>query len=267
MVESGSARRLEAPHQHAETQTSPPHSSPSWLVGFRRTVAEPSPKATQATGRFDASCLAEPQPGGFVDPSDLGALRNASPGCLVKQRKVSYPTGEMGQGHRRCLESAPIAEGLTGLPAESAVSLPRRRRRARSHRRYAVGQRRRLSCPTKRSSSATRWRRAVSSAWSRASAAAVSSARVCRQRAMRHRGEQTCCGGRPVRVVRRPRRGRALPAYARHQARRQARGQGRLSLEAGLEIDHGFRPCHTRENPERDAEAIICPVGGQSAAA
>jgi hypothetical protein len=31
------------------------------------------------------------------------------------------------------------------------------------------------------------------------------------------------------------------------------------ALESGLEIDQGFRLCHTRESPERDAEAIICP--------
>jgi hypothetical protein len=51
----------------------------------------------------------------------------------------------------------------------------------------------------RRSSSATRWRRAALSAWSRVSTAAVSAARVCRQRAMRQRGEQTRCGRRPVR--------------------------------------------------------------------
>jgi hypothetical protein len=62
---------------------------------------------------------------------------------------------------------------------------------------YACGQRRRLSCPTRRSNSAMRWRRAAFSACSWARVAAVSRSRRTRQRAMRHREEQTRSGRRP----------------------------------------------------------------------
>jgi hypothetical protein len=81
----------------------------------------------------------------------------------------------------------------TSGAGSSLIGADRARRR-----RYAVGQRRRLSCPTRRSSSATRCRRAAFSAWSQATVAAVSLARVCRQRATRHRGKQTRCERRPV---------------------------------------------------------------------
>ncbi len=51
-----------------------------------------------------------------------------------------------------------------------------------------------MGCPTKRSSSPTR---PAFSVWSRATSAARSPSRVCRQRAMRQRGEQTRYGWRP----------------------------------------------------------------------
>jgi hypothetical protein len=45
--------------------------------------------------------------------------------------------------------------------------------------------------------------------------------------------------------------------------RREARGVlspgPARALDAGLEIDHGFRLCHARESPERHAEGIIVP--------
>jgi hypothetical protein len=92
-------------------------------------------------------------------------------------------------GRRHRLESAVTAAVDEVCPAEGVSAGGR----------YRVGQRRRLSWPTRRSSSPTRWRRAAFSVWSRATSAALSRARVCRQRAMPHRGEQTRCGLRPVR--------------------------------------------------------------------
>ena len=65
--------------------------------------------------------------------------------------------------------------------------------------RSPVGQRRRFSCPTRFVSSVTRWRRAAFSARSRAISAVDARACVSRQRAIRHRGEQTRCDRRPVR--------------------------------------------------------------------
>jgi hypothetical protein len=109
-----------------------------------------------------------------------------------------FPRGDtLRPNPQRALGAPDLSQGLPGpwcrwSPAASAEG-------ARRYRRYAVGQRRRLSCPTRRSSSATRWRSVAFSAWRRAIVAAVSRARVCRQRAIRHFGEQTCCGRRPVR--------------------------------------------------------------------
>jgi hypothetical protein len=142
-------------------------------------------------------------------------------------------------------ESAPTAGGLMGLPVDGGPPAPRPLRGRQAYRRYAVGQRRRLSCPTRRSSSATRWRRVAFSAWSRATVAAVSLARVCRQRAMRHRGEQTRCGRRPVRgrpqTAHRP----ALAAYVRLQARRQARGNAGRPRRRGTRARAGPRGVDT----------------------
>jgi hypothetical protein len=33
------------------------------------------------------------------------------------------------------------------------------------------------------------------------------------------------------------------------------------ALEAGREVDHGFRLCHARESPERDTKGITVPSG------
>ena len=131
----------------------------------------------------------------------------------------------------------------------------------RGPRHYAVGQRRPLSCPTRRSSPPTRRRRAVFSASSRVSVAAVASARVPRQRAMRHRGEQTRCERRLVRGGRRPRTARRLAAYVRHQARGVGWGhmesppQGTASAARPVRRRHGASESGARTGPVVPAEA------------
>jgi hypothetical protein len=107
---------------------------------------------------------------------------------LSGREENRHLAGGNGAGLRPAVEEA----CGSSVPAPSAAG-------ARPYERdQAVGQRRRLSCPTRRSSSATRCRRAAFSAWSQATVAAVSLARVCRQRATRHRGKQTRCERRPV---------------------------------------------------------------------
>jgi hypothetical protein len=169
---------------------------------------------------------------------------------LSGREENRHLAGGNGAGLRPAVEEA----CGSSVPAPSAAG-------ARPYERdQAVGQRRRLSCPTRRSSSATRWRRAAFSVRSRVTLAAVSSGRVRRQRAMRQRGEQTCCGRRPIRgrpqTAHRP----SLAAYVRLQARRQARGQGE-TLAGGRARDQprvSAMP-HARKRTERDTKGISVP--------
>ena len=137
----------------------------------------------------------------------------------VERRRVPDPGGG-GRGR------AWRAGSSAAAPVSNSPAASRRRAWPRRHRAGGRARRRPLSAPTRRSSSPTRWCRAVLSVCSRASVAAVASARTCRQRAIRHRGEQTRCGRRPVRgpAADRDRPGANLAAYVRLQARRQAWG-------------------------------------------
>ena len=117
----------------------------------------------------------------------LGPGSDDEPAPAVRAARATLTTPPSGCRRRR---QEPPAFHRVG---------PKARRAALADRDYDCGQRWRLSCPTRRSSSAVRWRRTAFSACSWARVAAVSWSRRARQRMMRHRGEQTRCGLRPVR--------------------------------------------------------------------
>ncbi len=158
-------------------------------------------------------------------------------------------------------------------PAKGRGGLPCGRESLRGltpppHRCGPLERRRPVSAPTRRSSSPTRRRRAVFSASNRATVAAVSSARACRQRAMRHRGEQTRCGRRPVRgrpqTPHRPRSGgvRTSPGAT------SGPGPGvdpclsrRGRWRAGARSPMGSGYATRARVPERDTKGITVPSG------
>jgi hypothetical protein len=84
----------------------------------------PIPGRPRRKSRFDASGSAEPQPGRFVAPIDLGAICSGLHRSLVEQGKASYPRGEMRQGHQRRPEFVPTVGVATVLPVEGVPSVP-----------------------------------------------------------------------------------------------------------------------------------------------
>jgi hypothetical protein len=219
---------LLAPGRHAVRRLGEPSAAPTKPAaascGHRRGGEElvhgahdPAPSPTAEAARFS-------------DPARTSPTAN-TPGMLV-----SYGSVGRSRAGPSAWSRSPPRESLTALPAADGLPVPTASAEgARPHRPYAVGQRRRLSCPTRRSSSATRRRSAVFSAWRRASVAAVSPARVRRQRAMRHRGEQTRPGRRPVTATPQTslQTGCVRRTYGRHRTRWGGdRGRTRVRVPA-----------------------------------
>jgi hypothetical protein len=164
---------------------------------------------------------------------DVGWARRKS--TLPHRKKILAKAGRVPDPRG----ARPGAPGWARRRGRAFLLRSGRRAWPRRHRAGGRARRRPLSAPTRRSSSPTRWCRAVFSVCSRASVVAVASARACRQRAIRHRGEQTRCGRRPV---------RGRPQTPRSEV-------GRLTYVTGRVVRLGSNGC---------AEGVRSTTGGGS---